>query len=151
MAKHTSHTTTKSKVLIALSIVVIAVLGASVYQVRNTKAFVDASTHQPERYTELYFSDPTTIPTTAAEGRQLPVSFTIHNVEAKDMKYTYDLTFTTAVGKTLIQEQQSFSLLTNDSKTITTDIQVPAYSGKAEVQILLPSLHQSIHFWVLAR
>jgi uncharacterized membrane protein len=151
MPKNTSRTTTRSKLLLVLLIAVIAVIGAGIYNVRHTTAFVDATTHQPERYTELYFTDPTKLPVNIGHDQTLPVNFTVHNVEARNMSYTYDLSLLTTSGKALSQSQHTFSLTNNNTKVITNDITVPNELGKTEVQIFFPGLNQSIHFWVQIR
>src|SRR5277367_5266167 len=109
-------TVSKPKAITLFAIVlIIAAIVVGVYHVRNTKAFVDATTHQPERYTELYFSSPTSIPVNVVSGKQLPVSFTIHNVEARNMSYTYDVSFMTSTGKVLVNKQQGLNLGINGS------------------------------------
>jgi uncharacterized membrane protein len=151
MPKHSKHTVIKSNLLIALAIVVVVLVGAGVYHVRHTSAFVDATTHQPERYTELYFTAPTKLPANIEVGQQLPVDFTVHNVEARSMSYTYDLSLITASGKPLSQSAYSFTLASNDSKVITNDVKIPDVLGRTEVQIFFPALNQSIHFWMQIR
>lgn len=44
---------------------------------------------QPERLTELYFSDHTKLPTTYTPGNQQTVKFTIHNLEYRPTHYHY--------------------------------------------------------------
>jgi hypothetical protein len=153
MAKHRKPTTTKLRTLAVLGAILLAIVFVGVYHVRNTSAFVDATTHQPERYTELYFSDPTTIPVNVIHDKQLPISFTAHNAEAQSMTYSYSVEFIGTNGKILTQKQGSFTLKSNAAESITNDLTVPnTYRGKAEVQVVLTNLQQqSIHFWVEAR
>lgn len=153
MPKKHSHTATKSKVVIALGVVILAILLAGIYHVRDTKAFVDATTHQPERYTELYFTDSNNLPINAVHGKSLTLAFTIHNLEARTMTYTYNVSFLSASATILSQKQGTITESVNGSKSITSDISVPTnYAGKAEVQVTLTNLHnQAIHFWVLTR
>lgn len=151
MSEHSSHTATRSKVLIALSIVVITVVAIGIYHERHTTTFIDATSHQPERYTELYFSDPTALPSNVVHGTRLPVGFMVHNVEARTTAYTAQVSLVTTAGKTLNENKQSFALPANASESFTSDVTVPDDLGRAEVQVLLPSLKQSIHFWVQIR
>lgn len=152
MAGHRSPTTFNAKAFTVLVIVVLIAAGIAVYQVRNTRVFVDATTHQPERYTELYFNDPTTLPSTVARGTKLSVGFSAHNVEARGMNYTYTISYITNKGAVLATEQGGFRLSNGSSKTITNDITIPkTYSGAAEIQVELTNINQSIHFWVQSR
>ena len=50
MSENDTRTASRSNLVIVLIIVVIAILGVGVYHVRHTKAFVDATSHQPERF-----------------------------------------------------------------------------------------------------
>jgi len=138
-----------AKALIAISVAII-VLAVCYPAFRHSTLFVDATTHQPERYTELYFSNSSSIPVHVSRNTSLPVSFVIHNVEARSMTYTYTISLVTSSGKTLSQKRRSFSLPSTQSKTVGLSISVPKnYVGKAEVQIMLENLNnQSIHFWV---
>jgi uncharacterized membrane protein len=150
--KH-SPTGTKSRAFIALTIVLVAMLLAGLYKVHSTTAFVDATTHQPERYTELYFTNPTNLPVNVVHGRQLAVAFTVHNLEARSMSYTYDVSFIAANGHVLSQKQGNLNESNDGSKAVTSSVSVPqTYRGKAEVQVALTNLeNQSVHFWVQTR
>lgn len=153
MPEQHPSTVSKPKAIAILAIVVIiAALVVGVYHERHTKDFVDATTHQPERYTELYFSNPTHLPTTATSGQQLSVDFTVRDVEARAMTYPYTIEFITPDGGVLAQKQASFHLPNGATQAIENNITVPAaYQGKAEVQILLTNLNQTIHFWIQTR
>lgn len=152
MPKHRKSTTTKLKTLAVIGTVFVAILIVGVYRARNTNAFVDATTHQPERYTELYFSNPTAIPINVIHGKQLSVSFTTHNVEAHPMGYSYDVEFIASNNIILTQEQGDFNVPTNGTVVNTDNITVPqTYRGKAEVQVTLTNVKQTIDFWVQTR
>src|ERR1017187_4052808 len=70
--------------------------------VSHTKAYVNATTHQPERFTELYFTSPLDLRTSAHSSLSLPIQFTVHNREASNVTYTYQVAVTTASGQTTV-------------------------------------------------
>lgn len=150
MSIYDRRTISRSTVITVLIVAVLVVLGLGLYHVRHTTAFVNATSHRPERFTELYFNNPTKLPAIVTPGTKLPVSFTVHNVEARDMTYVYTVSFV-ANGRTLVSQQKGFNLTSNGTNTITSNITVPSFSGKAEVQVLLNNVGQSIHFWVITR
>lgn len=151
MPEHSQHTATTSRITIIFVVIVLAIIIAGVYHVRDTTAFVDATTHQPERYSELYFANSNQLPANIVHDKTVPVSFSVHNVEARNTSYPYQVSLISDAGKTIAQTQGNFSLPNNGTKTINSTIQVPNYRGRAEVQVLLTNLHQSIHFWVQSR
>jgi len=56
---------------------------------RFHRALAAATTHQPERYTELYFNDQTRLPIKAAVNRTQMFSFELANHENSTKTYTY--------------------------------------------------------------
>lgn len=140
----------RTRALIPLCILIVILLVGGYLTVRHTEIFVDATTHQPERYTELYFSDPTSLPINVPHGSSLPVSFVAHNVEARNMSYDYAVSFITDAGQMLSQKQGIFSLQSSQTKTVLVPMSIPgSYRGRAEIQVTLENLdNQSIHYWV---
>lgn len=125
------------------------VLIAAFIAVSHTTAFKLATTHQPERFTELYFTRPNDLPASAKSGDRVPVAFTLHNVEAQDVMYTYQITFTDAGGTKLLLERQ-LSIADGQKQPVTDYAAIPAGTGKGELSVIL--LHnnksQTIHFWL---
>ena len=152
MSEHRTSTVSKPKAIALVAIVIIVTLVIGGYHFRNSKVFVDATTHQPERYTELYFNNPTHLPTAIGIGQQLSVGFVTHNLEARSMTYPYTLALMTDNGKILVEKQADFTLPSGNTKTTTNTISVPiSYQGKAEVQVAFTKLNQSIDYWIEIR
>jgi hypothetical protein len=138
-----------ARAFIVISIIGVVLLSVGAYHLRYSRLFINATTHQPERYTELYFSNPAKLPTDIPHSDMLPVGFTVHNVEARNTSYIYEVSLLTPTGQTLVQKQQNLNLKSLDSKTLVTQLPIPAeYRGRGEVQVTLRNLNQSIHFWV---
>jgi len=122
-------------------------LAVTVLAISHTHAFVLATTHQPERFSELYFVNPGALPSSAAPGQQLPVVFTVHNLEGRAFTYTYSIDFTDADGTTSLVRQQ-IAIADGQTKTITQKVVVPAGSGRGEVGVALINKDMAIHFWL---
>jgi hypothetical protein len=65
-------------------------------------AFTLATTHQPERFTELYFSDYAAIPKTVTVGQAYQIPVTVVNDEAETYTYTYQAWEVVAGARTSI-------------------------------------------------
>ncbi len=152
MPEHRADTATRlqTKALVAAGIVVAAAtLATGIYYSQHSHIFTSATSRQPTRYTELYFSNPTSLPVRVPRGSALPVSFTVHNLEARNMQYAVAVSLIGASGQVLAGNQQQIGLASTASKSITVPVVVPAgYHGAAEAQVTLSNLHQSIHFKV---
>ncbi|HWA51823.1 MAG TPA: hypothetical protein VG895_02095 [Patescibacteria group bacterium] len=113
----------------------------SVPAIKN--ALVMATTHQPERFTELYFENHTSLSINSFE-------FTVHNLEDREMTYPYEVYVQSSDAK---QQQMidkgEFILKQGDYKTISESF-VPGYSfigQKADVIVNLVNKDQKISFW----
>jgi hypothetical protein len=137
---------TRPLVLFCLGSVLAAVIGLTAAWAANTPAFADATTHQPERLTELYFSDPSQLPSTIKAGKPLPVSFVVHNLEAEDMNYDYDITV--AFGSSIETfEGHKFALANGATQDLTNNIAMPSVTGRVEIGVQLIGQPETIHFW----
>lgn len=147
MAIRDNHT--MAKILYAL-VAIFLFIGIAVFLnwARNTQTFVNATTHQPERLTELYFTDPTTLPLVTKAGQSLSVGFTINNLEAKDMVYTYRTTFVDAQGSGTELGQHQVALPNGKTVSLRDTITVPVTTGRSELNVQLIDMPEAIHFWV---
>jgi uncharacterized membrane protein len=132
-----------------LGLIVIVVL---VSVLLRSQTFVKASTHQPEAFTELYFSNSTNLPSYITEGSNLPIDFTVHNEEAKNMNYTFDVSVTapSATTATSISESK-FTLANNASQNFKASYVMPKNTGRYEITVSLVGQPETIHMWVEAR
>jgi hypothetical protein len=120
-----------------------------VFYERHSSAIVDATTHQPQSYTELYFSDPNRLPAVAPADQRLPLAFTIHNVEGRDVGYSYKINFTGPNGQTTLLRQGQVTVAAGQVATVNdASVQLPAYGGRAELSVILVGHPEAIHFWI---
>jgi hypothetical protein len=129
-----------------LIILVIAVVLLN--QARHTRAFTLATTHQPERLTELYFTHPSSLPTTGKAGQNLPVDFTIHNLEAENMSYTYRIELIDQDGNGTVLAQRQLSIKNGNAAQISDTVSLPPANGRSQVDIQLIGQPETIHFWL---
>lgn len=126
----------------AVLLVIVTYLGA------HTPVLAAAFTHQPERYTELYFTNPEYLPSVATFGQELPVVFVVHNVEDKAMRYTYRIVVENAHGVSVSSGSRSLPLGNGQSDRVSGDVAAPSVSGRTQVQVQLVNVAESIHYWV---
>ncbi len=131
---------------------------------------------EPERLTELYFTDHLKLPSTVARNSSLPISFTIHNIEYQPMSYTYQIlevpdskkeepanpddngennsmTAIPPVTETLqptnnIRKQGVVHLNHDETKQLTETVDIGDIPGRMKIEILLVEKEQPIHFWI---
>jgi len=81
-----------------------------------------ATTVRPETFTELYFENHTQLPNKIVGWNTYPFSFTIHNLEDKDMEYPYSV-YTIRDGKKVITyKEDKVTIKKGEYKTITATI-----------------------------
>ena len=102
-----------------------------------------ATTHQPERITEVYIGNYSELQKTFTTGRPVKFSFVVHNLEGRDENYHY------AVAVNGIQTSTaSVSVPNGQTQTINASFAInDSSTTKAEVEVTLIDQHQSIHFW----
>lgn len=143
------NTTIASKVaclLIPLALLLSA--GPLPDSIRHSQFFINATTHKPERLTELYFTDPAHLPVRIMHGKPFYISFTIHNLEGRNMMYAYRIVLSPASGKSLIVTQKDISLPNNKSQVVTINTVLPAQAGRFEIDVSLVNRAENIHFWI---
>jgi hypothetical protein len=105
----------------------------------------------PERFTELYFTDPASLPTSTTSGETLSFSFTINNLEGATTAYPYVVYFQTPTGGSIVLRRDTISLADNASTTIPISYTFASLKKEVveqgEVVVNLPTLNdQQIDF-----
>lgn len=127
------------------------------------KTITLATTRQPETFTELYFEDHTHLPkefvqptpstkrTRAAaislNQKTYTFSFTIHNLENKDMSYHINVFKQTENDNTAL-EQKDIVVKNNESKTIQETFILADQHPKIKFVVDLTNKKQQIAFWM---
>ena len=103
------------------------------------------TTVKPQAFTELYFADSANLPQVIKANQKYNFSFTIHNLEQKTIRYTYEV----LSGNTVL-DQKSVNLQNGENKIIPENIG-PFKKTRTEiiVEIINPiNTNQSISFWM---
>jgi len=109
-----------------------------------------ALTPKPERFTELFFNDHLQLPKRIVEEQVNEFSFTIHNLEGKNINYSVEvIAINEASPSSLAIFSDSVVVSDLESKSVPIRYAISAGLGeKIKVQVTLKNLNQSIHFWV---
>jgi uncharacterized membrane protein len=104
---------------------------------------------QPEKLTELYFTNPNNLPTTYSPGQQQDVQFTIHNIEYKTEHYTYQIIENNQAGTdpVTLTNNGSFTLNQNQYGKISNPVTLANLGTRVKVEVKLLNVNESINYW----
>lgn len=100
-----------------------------------------------ESYTELYIDNHQNLPNYLAPGREASASFTLRNSEHKLKNYKFVITKTLEKDTDVIGSG-SASLAHGQSKSFKFDFDVATTEARTRVEVAIPDLNQSVHFYV---
>jgi hypothetical protein len=100
-----------------------------------------------EPLTELYFNNHLELPSEASVGEPVHFSFTIHNLEGREMEYEYAIEVSYNDSSRFIIEDV-ISVGEGEYAEIAKSVTFVEPFDRAKVEVLLESKGQSIHFWV---
>jgi hypothetical protein len=135
---------------IVLPIVAICLLVGILMLVKYTKveeAFILATSVKPETFTELYFENHLSLPNEITLSKKNNFKFIIHNLENKDMEYTYEVYLDVNGEKKIIYINSVF-IKNTEYKTISADFAITTQIQKAKVVVNLINKNQQISFWI---
>lgn len=111
----------------------------------------------PERVTELYFTNPTKLPTTFETTENLPILFTTHSLEHQAIFYEYKIIQSSADGSQTHQlADGSFSLDHDQTKQTAAIAELHDVPGQSKISVQLtrgavgtmPPHTYTIFFWI---
>ena len=139
--------------LLSLSVVFIIGLGVTKIVLQNgnplpvaKEAFVLATTVKPETFTELYFEDHLNLPKIITSHGNYNFTFTLHNLENRDMEYPYVVYLETA-DKKIILEQGVIGLNDGGYQSVKEDFG-PLKPVRMKITVELVNKNQKISFWM---
>jgi hypothetical protein len=100
----------------------------------------------PERFTELYFDDASSLPRQTVRGQQISFAFTVHNVEGATTTYPYTVYFQYALGYKVVFASSTMTLAPDESTTTIISHVFSQSNETGKVVVNLTSLDQSIDF-----
>lgn len=93
---------------------------------------------EPERLTELYFTDHAKLPTTYTPGETQTVSFSIHNLEYRTVQYNYRITQTDGDGNNGIElANGSVTLDQNQTTNESAAVILTDFGPKSRLNVVL--------------
>ena len=111
------------------------------------EAVILATTVKPETFTELYLEDHLSLPNKVTLFKENNFKFTIHNLENKDMEYSYEVYIDVNREKQMI-DKISVLIKNNEYKTISEEFTITIPIQRVKVAVNLISKSQQIHFWM---
>jgi hypothetical protein len=102
---------------------------------------------QPETFTELSFEDNLHLPSEVIPRHPYFFQFTLHNVEGKDMEYSYEVYVEVGQDR-LIFDKGTVFVNENDYKTIQERFATASVLPKSEIVVDLINKNQQIDFWI---
>lgn len=108
-------------------------------------AFANATSRQPESFTEIYFENHSNLPKKFNLNKELSFSFTIHNLTGKDMQYPYEVYFDVA-GERLSLDQKTVFIKNNGYKTIQEKFTPTVLFPDAKAIVNLTNNNEQIDF-----
>lgn len=114
---------------------------------KSKNTFVLSTTKQPESYTELYFENHEKLPNKITPNKQYTFSFTINNLENRDITYPYEVYLNLGEIK-LFLDKGSVFIKKNGHKTIRETFTFENSISRINVVVDIVNKNQQIDFWI---
>jgi hypothetical protein len=104
---------------------------------------------EPEKLTELYFTNSNSLPSSYSPGQLQTVRFTTHNLEYQTYTYRYSIVEQYSNGNNVQTLQTGeFTLKQNQYKSVVANVKLVDAGNNARVTIELPSVNESIDYLI---
>lgn len=138
-----------ASIFVPLLIVVVLVLSIGYHQQIKNQLNAWKLLPQPERLTELYFTDPNNLPSTYVPGQTQTVKFTTHNLEYQTETYQYKILEQSQDGtKSQQLAAGQFTLQQNQYQHIAFPILPVDLGNRVQISVVLPTVNETISYWV---
>ena len=136
--------------IFAVAIVCGIALGVAIF---NSQPIIDQLRRwdvlpEADNVTELYFAKPTYLPDTYSPSQPVNFDFVVSNRTSASQSYTYNVVGVPEHS----MRADSFIKSSVDippGQQITQSVALPvAQQGRVKIEVSIPDLNQSIHFWV---
>lgn len=143
---HPAHRMLERRILILfLVILLIGAVSAFISPEFRSFAAKVLPIPQPETFTELYFTNHLRLPTKVSSGTKQEFSFTIHNLEGKDVRYLYQVVLLEG-GENKLLDTKEVSVPKGEFKNINESFVASVPSDKTRVLVTLPFKEQFIDY-----
>ena len=100
---------------------------------------------EPEHLTELYLNDYDSLPTSITSSQNVPISFSIHNLEGATSTYSYTM-YTASSSPKKINVTGSIVLSPDEVGVVKQSIKLSATAVPIEIFVSLPNQGLLLHF-----
>jgi len=105
---------------------------------------------EPEKLTELYFTQPNDLPSTYVPGEAQKVNFTVHNIEYQTMTYHYKIIEESQDGaQQQLLTSSSFKLGQNQYQSVSFTGPLVDMGVNTKVVVELPTVNESIDYLLI--
>ncbi len=143
------HTQPKSHAvlsrILALELLIVLVVLGVMFKTPIHSAYALASTHQPETYTELYFTNVVSLPKQVTVGRIYNFGFKVVNHESRIMTYHYAVTIQYGTT-TQVLATKTVAVPAAGSAIIPVSFEIDQLNQLATLKVTLAEQHESISF-----
>ncbi len=101
----------------------------------------------PERFTELSFAHPTSLPSVLASSGTISFYFVVANREGADRTYAWSATYSTARSHGVLATGDT-PVPTGSSRSVAVEVAAPSAHGATTVSVRLAAPRESIDFHV---
>jgi len=147
--KRTKHVKQRLVLIVLLLVACLAVAAVGLLDTHHARqvnqALHTATSHQPERFTELYFTNYSALPKVITADNVYSAPFTVTDHEAQSATYTYQAE-TIESGTTYPQAPVKFSLRNNQSVSQIVHFSALHPGDQVELVIRLLNKNLIIHY-----
>lgn len=111
------------------------------------EAIILATTVKPETFTELYFENHLSLSDKIILFNNNNFKFTIHNLENKDMEYSYEV-YINMNGEKQVIDKNTALVKNNEYKTISENFIITVPIQRVKIVVNLIGKNQQIDFWM---
>lgn len=131
--------------LLAVLVITGSLYTGIVHKHTVTHAFTLATTHQPERFTELYFNNSAHLPLYAPAGKLQHIAFHISNHEARSVSYDYVATIADN-GNVATLVHGRITLADTQSHDVPFSFSLPVPNSAAQISVTLTGHPEHLTF-----
>lgn len=137
-----------ASISVPLLILIVLGLGLGFHQQIKNQLNAWKLLPQPERLTELYFTNPNSLPSAYTPGQTQTVQFTTHNLEYQTETYQYKILEQNQDGtKSQQLAAGQFTLQQNQYKRMDFPIIPIDFGPKVQISVVLPTVNETISYW----
>ena len=117
------------------------------YSIPQAKeAIALATTKKAETFTELYFENHISLPKIIKRYEFYNFTFTLHNLEQRDMEYSYVIYVQRDNEKIILNKGKAY-VKSDEYKSVREDFG-PLKNLRSKIVVEIINKNQSIHFWI---